>query len=87
MCLAYLFTMEQLSLLNAKLNQLYVVEKIESGLQERIEKRLLSLGIFKNSRITLIKRSKFSGAGIVFVMGSKVCLDNKILEKVIVRAL
>lgn len=79
--------MEKTTLFDIQLNKICVIDSISLDLPQKVIKRLSTLGIIKNARVVVLKRSRFSASGIVYVLGSKVCLDKNILARVFVRTL
>lgn len=75
--------MKTITLLSAKLNQVYVVESIV-GLPGSVKRRLLQFGIIKNARIIVENRAWGSSTQIISVMGSKIAIDSKIAGGIMV---
>lgn len=76
---------KKISLLKANINQVYLVDEILLRQDEEIVKRLKTLGFVRGARVCVLKRSKFSKAGIVRILGANVCLDYNLLDCVLVK--
>ena len=72
----------QLSLLNAEFGKVYNITGIDDNLEEIIKNRLMELGFVRYSDVQVIGRSKFSKCAIVQIMGTRICMDNKLLGKI-----
>ncbi len=72
----------QLSLLKAELEKVYKITGIDDNLEETIRSRLMELGFVRYSEVQVIGRSNFSKCAIVQIMGTRICMDNKLLDKI-----
>ena len=71
--------MEKIKLIDATINKVYFVSCVSGQLPEAIRNRLAELGVVRNNKIVLLHKSKVSAGGIVWLLSTKLCMDERIL--------
>lgn len=69
---------------DVKDGQKVVIQSIDNNLDKKLHKRLLELGVIKNSIVTIIKNSKLTQLMCICVRGCTLSMDYSLAEKIYV---